>query len=167
MGETSGKAASGDEVTNRIRGQPMTTQKQIWADKAAKRRVWAASAQAKAETIFAARSTDFALISQPGHIPARAAETKRHERACELLNSAKAHSQKAANLEALATRQAGDAERAREAIRAACEWAVGDMAKSVHYGVLEVVRVNKKTLTLKGAFGNLTTDKAWCRKVVK
>ena len=145
----------------------MTDQKQAWANKANRRQAWADAAQAKAEAILATRNTDFAFISQPGHIPARAAEIARQEKAFELLNAAKAHREKASNLEAMASRNAGDAERAREEIRTATNWAVGDLANSIHYGVREVVRVNKKTLTLKCAMGNFTTDKAWCKKVAK
>lgn len=143
----------------------MTAQKAAWAARADRREAWAQSAEAEAERLLENRNTDHAFMTQPGRIPGRAAEIARTDRAFELIERAKAHRAKAESLRALADRNAGDAEQAREAIRARRDYQPGDAVISVHYGPATVARVNRKTVRIRTASGFETTqDKAWVRR---
>lgn len=141
----------------------MTAQKQRWAARADQRQAQAAKARAEAEHLLANRCRDHAFMTQPGHIPARARELARTDRAMELLQAAERAEDKARNLQAMAGRQAGDAEREKEAARQASEWQVGQIVFSILYGRAEVLKVNAKTLRLKTdrTGGTITEDK--CR----
>ena len=79
----------------------MTDQHTRWAARAERREAWADAAEAKAATLVANHSTDWAFVSQPGHIPARARQIAQTDRAMDLLNQAAAHRAKATNLEEL------------------------------------------------------------------
>lgn len=140
----------------------MAAQHAKWSARADRREAWADTAEAKAARLLANRNTDWAFISQPGHLPARAREIAQTDRAMGLLAQAKAHREKAANLNALATRQRGDAETARQAERDTKTLQAGDAARSVHYGVCTIVKVNAKSYRIRLASGfETTTDKAW------
>ena len=142
----------------------MTTQKDLWAAKSDRRAAWADAAEARAAALLANRNTDWAFISQPGHIPARAREIAQTDRAMELLAKARDHREKAANLSALATRTKGDAEAARQAERDAKTLQAGDAARSVHYGACTIVKVNAKSYRIRLASGfETTTDTAWVK----
>lgn len=67
-----------------------------------RRREWAAGRAAKARQIDASRpayADDWAFITQPGHIPARARLIAREEKAQEHRNMATHHTEKAASIE--------------------------------------------------------------------
>ena len=144
----------------------MITQKDRWAAKAEKRRAWAEAADARADALTANRCRDHAFLTQPGHIPARAREIARDDRAHELRAKAAQHRAKASNLDAMASRSAGDAEKAHQAARDAISITVqpGSLVSSV-YGVREVLKVNAKTLRLKGNLGPIIIDKSLCALV--
>lgn len=138
--------------------------REFLAARAACRNEWADAAEAKAAALLAERNTDWAFISQPGHIPARAAENARDARAFDLMDKAKAHRAKAANLAAMANRTKGDAERARQEARDASSLQAGDKAVSVHYGACEIVKANAKSYRIRTASGFVTTqDKSFVR----
>lgn len=142
----------------------MTAQHTRWADRAERREAWAQTAEAKAAALVANHNTDWAFVSQPGHIPARARQIAQTDRAMDLLNQAAAHRAKAANLDALANRKKGDAEAARQAERDTRTLKVGDEARSIHYGACVIVKVNTKTYRIKLPTGYETTqDKAWVK----
>lgn len=141
------------------------TQKDRWADRAERRAAWADAAEAKAAALEANHCTDWAFISQPGHLPARARQIAQKERAMELRARAAAHREKAANLNALASRQKGDAESQRQTVRDAMDAVkAGDTVLTTLYGPRQVVRVNKKTFSVRDSFGGtMTVDKAHCK----
>ena len=142
----------------------MTDQHTRWAARAERREAWADAAEAKAATLVANHSTDWAFVSQPGHIPARARQIAQTDRAMDLLNQAAAHRAKAANLAAIANRKKGDAEAARQAERDASTLKVGDAARSIHFGPCVIVKVNAKTCRIRLPSGFETTqDKAWVK----
>lgn len=142
----------------------MTDQHTAWANKANRRNEWADAAEKRAEAMLSSRNTDWAFISQPGHIPARAAEIAKSDRAYQLLAKAKAHRAKAENLQAMSERRKGDAEAERQAMRDANSLKAGDAARSVHYGACTIVKVNAKTYRIRMASGfETTTDKAWVK----
>jgi len=79
----------------------MTRRERLEA-KAERRRDWAAARTQKASALRAVGSEyrhDWAFITQPGHIPARAAMNRRDEKAYEHSQMAEHHQQKAAGLE--------------------------------------------------------------------
>lgn len=79
----------------------MTRRERLEA-KAERRREWAESRTKKASALRAVGSEyrhDWAFITQPGHIPARAAMNRRDEKAYEHSKMAEHHEQKAAGLE--------------------------------------------------------------------
>jgi hypothetical protein len=142
----------------------MTPRKQIWAARSATRTAWAEAAEANAASLLANQNTDWAFISQPGHIPARAAQIARTDRAMELLDKAKAHREKAANLASLAERNKGDAEKARQAARDSLDIVAGDNAVDVIFGQCVVVKVNAKSVRVRLASGSLMTrDKSYLK----
>ena len=62
------------------------TQKDRWAAKSERRAAWAQAAEAKAAAILSAQPVrDWAFMSQPGHIPARARDIAQTDRAFALL----------------------------------------------------------------------------------
>lgn len=138
------------------------TQKERWAARAARRLDWANSAEAKADAMVKNHCTDWAFVSQPGHLPARARQIAQTDRAMVLRQEAEQHRAKAASLEVLATRQKGDAEAARQAERDTRALKVGDTARSIHYGPCVVLKVNAKSYRIRLPSGFETTqDKAW------
>lgn len=142
----------------------MTTQHERWSAKAERRLIWAASAEAAAAELDATMNRDWAFLTQPGHIPARAAQIARSDRAMHLRQKAAAHRAKAASLQKLAQRRAGDAERERQDIRDASRLKVGDAARSVHYGPCVVVKVNAKSYRIRLPTGFETNqDKAYVK----
>lgn len=139
-------------------------QKEIWSARADRRMAWAVAAEAKAAALNDSRCTDHAFLTQPGHIPARAAQLVRDDRAFTLSQKAADHRAKAANLAKMADRNKGDAEAARQAVRDARSYQAGDNVVSVHYGAATVVKVNAKSVRIRTASGFLTTqDKSFVR----
>lgn len=142
------------------------TQKEIWAARAERRMVWAAAAEAKAAALTVSRNTDHAFMTQPGHIPARAAQMAREDRAFEMAQKAAAHRAKAENLAKMAQRNKGDAESARQAVRESRDYQAGDAVVSVHYGRATVLKVNAKTVRIQTASGFKTTqDKSYVKAI--
>lgn len=143
----------------------MSAAKARWADKAERCLSWATSAEAKADALVANHNRDWAFISQPGHLPGRAREMRQTDRAMELRQKAEAYRDKASNLQRLATTQKGDAESARQVERdAKSGYAPGDIVLTILYGPREIVRVNRKTFTVRDSFGGtMTVDKAHCK----
>lgn len=142
------------------------TQKDRWAARADRRMAWAVAAEAKAAALTSTRNTDHAFMTQPGHIPARAAQIARDDRAFQLAEKAAAHRAKAENLAKLAQRNKGHAETARQAVRDARSYEAGDAVVSVHYGAATVVKVNAKSVRIRTASGFVTTqDKSFVRAI--
>lgn len=128
-----------------------------WAEKREER------AEAQLNSYLSMRH-DWAFITQPGHIPARARMIKADDRAFESLEKAKGMRERAENLRNV--RVAGDAERERQAKREAADKiiSIGTFIFCALYGTGDVVKVNQKTYRVN--FGNHITnvDKAWCIK---
>lgn len=70
--------------------------------------------------------------------------------------------EKAENLDLFASRNKGDADSKRQALRENNDTKVkvGDIVKTV-YGMREILKINKKTYTLKGEIKNFTLDKSF------
>ena len=146
-----------------------TSQKTRWASKAEQLLVWAEKAEAKAETLmskWAEQRKDVAFLTQPGRIIARERFHADTQRAFELSQRAKAFRVKAANLSRMATTNAGDALARHKAEDQAVinSVSVGDIVDCV-YGKLRVAKVNRKSLTLDGRFGQVRINAHLCRKV--
>ncbi len=109
---------------------------------------------------------DWAFITQPGHIPARAAMIASDDRAYESLQVASQMREKAANL--LDIRVAGDAERKRQATREALDTLISKGSK-VHdacFGNGEVIGVYSKSYRIKFASGfTCARDKSYVRPI--
>ena len=108
---------------------------------------------------------DWAFITQPGHIPARARMNKADERAFESLGVANQLRGRAGNIRNV--RVKGDAARADALYRAEVDtWVkVGMVVHCGHYVDSEVLKVNKKTVTIKGRFGNFIYDKIFIKQI--
>src|SRR5687767_1114256 len=87
-------------------GGHVTTRRERLERKLEKRQEWAEGRQAKADAGFrvgdehrdASGRMDWALVTQPGHIPERARIIRAHDKACEHLQVARHHESKAAGL---------------------------------------------------------------------
>lgn len=95
-------------------------------------------------------SRDWAFITQPGHIPARARWIAKQEREFENMRTAQAMRAKANSLRN-GVRVAGDAEARHEAEREFVRgWiAVGLRVETAHYGTGTVRKVNRKTASVE------------------
>lgn len=84
------------------------------------------------------------------------------EKIIELEKSIKRMREKASNLEIFANTNKGDAEKRRQQQRDANDQKikVGDIVKTI-YGMREVVKINKKTYTIKCNTSNITIDKSF------
>jgi len=143
----------------------MIDAKARWAARADRLIVWADAAEKKADALEANHNHDWAFVSQPGHLPARARQIAQTDRAMELRRKAADFRSKAATLRQMASRNAGDAEAARSTKRDALSTvAPGDYVESV-YGFRRVLKVNAKTFRLEGALEPITIDKALCKLV--
>ena len=137
-----------------------TTQKQLWANRAAKYEAAAKANLEKAAALVDARSPyerDIAFLTQPGMLRERDKMRDRFRREHELRAKAEYQAAKAENLRIMASRNKGDAEAARQAKREATVVAVGDIVDSL-YGRRVVVKVNAKTVRLEGV--SAAVDKA-------
>jgi hypothetical protein len=141
-------------------------------------REWADKAEANAARLhdeFYMQYGDFLALGEPikiGHHSQR-----RHERlyerqenmlrtVVELQDKAKLYRQRADNLELFANTNKGDAERKRQAKRNESDERVkiGDLIDTVLYGLRELIKINKKTYTIKFPDGRTTTiDKSFIR----
>lgn len=115
---------------------------------------WAAKREEKASAVLDVDrnhySRDWAFVTQPGHIPARARWIKKQEREFENVREAQRMRAKANSLRS-GVRVAGDREaereREREAVRS---WiAKGQRVRTVHYGTGTVERVCQKSIRLR------------------
>jgi len=140
-------------------------QKDRWAAKAERRTAWAQAAEDQAAQILAGQAgRDWAFLSQPGHIPARARDIAQANRAFALQAKAAEHRAKAAELSRMAATDKGDAERVRQALRDALTLEPGQQVVSVHYGAATVVKVNAKSVRIRLPSGFETTqDKSYVR----
>lgn len=136
--------------------------------KASKLDEWAEKREQKAAAVLNVSedhySRDWAFITQPGHIPARARWIEKTDRELESLQKAREMRTRADNLRNV--RVAGDKERKREAERAAVRLWIkkGQKVSSALYGVGVVMRVNQKTATVQNTHCNGYTcplDLSW------
>ena len=116
---------------------------------------------------------DWAFISQPGHIPARARMNAADDRAFESLNIAKGMREKAENI--MNVRVAGDAERSREKTRAALDTLIGkgSRVQDAVFGEGVVLGVYKKSYRIQfnskcgpGQFYTTSRDKSYVRPIL-
>ena len=120
--------------------------------KAEKYEAWAEKREHKAEAAlnsFPSMRHDWAFITQPGHIPARARMIKADDRAYESLHVAKRMRAKAESLRHVQV--AGDAERRHQAIRDANDLLIGKGSKVIDivFGEGTVVSVHKKSYRIQ------------------
>lgn len=143
-------------------GKP-STQKERWAARSAMLSNAAAKNEAKASRMFEAANTagNTAFNTQPGRLAGRARMNAQTERSFKLQEKAAQQRSRAANLERLATTNKGDAAKARtkkaDAVKASHKGLKkGDTIEGVLYGKREVVKVNAKSVTVKGGTQNFT-----------
>jgi len=141
--------------------------RQLKADKKAEKyNTWASMREKKAEAqlnSYPSMRHDWAFITQPGHIPQRKRMIEADDKAYESLDKAKEMREKAESLSHV--RVKGDAERKHQAARDANDtrFKVGDVVKSWIVGECTIVKINKKTYTVRsGKSGNtFTQDKSF------
>jgi len=128
--------------------------------KAARYEGWAAKRRENANTVFKADEWavgNTAFCTQPGKIPERERMNARHQRQYESLQVASHLESRAAGLRHI--RVKGDADRRNESIRLkVLEWIKpGMMVDCGYYAPVEVLKVNKKTATVKSESGGIST----------
>lgn len=126
--------------------------------KAERREEWAQGHREKAAALHKRNDPyrgDIAFHTQPGHIPERARALRRTEKAWEHERTAAEHMGKAHGIRAN-VRVKGDKEREREAKRESVRVKMkergtkkGDKISCALYGTCEILRINKKTLTVQ------------------
>ena len=139
------------------------TQKERWAARSTMLSRAAANNEAKAKRMFDAANTagNTAFNTQPGRLAGRARMNAQTQRSFELMQKAAEQRSRAANLERLATANKGDAAKGRaskaDAVKASHKGLKkGDVIEGVLYGEREVVKVNAKSVTVKGGLKNFT-----------
>lgn len=139
------------------------TQKDRWAARSAMLTRAAANNEAKAKRMFDAANTagNTAFNTQPGRLAGRARMNAQTQRSFELQQKAAEQRSRAANLERLATTNKGDAAKGRarkaDAVKASHKGLKkGDTIEGVLYGKREVVKINAKSVTVKGGLKNFT-----------
>jgi len=142
----------GSDELRAYRQEGLDARNERLAERAEKRRAKAESLRQRDAHLW----DDYAFITQPGHIPERARAIKRSDKAHELDREAAALDRKRSRGNA---RVKGDAakrdEQRREAVR---EWLEPGMkAHTGHFGVQQVVKVNRKTARIRFADGHECT----------
>ncbi len=139
------------------------TQKERWAARSAMLSNAAAKNEAKAASLFNAANTagNTAFNTQPGRLAGRARMNTQTERSFRLQEKATQQRSRAANLQRMATTNKGDAAKGRaskaESVRASHKGLKkGDKVVGTLYGEREVVKVNAKSVTVKGGVKNFT-----------
>lgn len=136
--------------------EEIRAERQAKADrKAARLRKWADSAQEKGDAIRGSITTDMQFWTQPGMLKTKRRLRDRLDRGTRLEMHAEELREKANRVQA-SVRVAGDAERKRQAKREVLDTViqVGSMVQDFAFGVGEVVRVNKKTYSIKFRSGS-------------
>lgn len=159
-----GKGAGGGAGAKSGVGQAKKlTQKEKWAKRAELLRQQADRADARGQSIYDRnrRPGDNAFWTQPGLGKQRDKARAAIGRAFDEQKKAERLRQRAANLEQLANTNKGDAARRRvqraDAIKSSHKGLKkGDTIEGVLYGRREVVKVNAKSVTVKGDMGNFT-----------
>jgi hypothetical protein len=153
--------------TTRAAARPVTakptTQKQRWASRSAMLNNAAAKNEVKAKSMFDAANTagNTAFNTQPGRLAGRARMNAQTERSFKLQEKAAQQRSRAANLERMANTNKGDAAKRRSTRADVVKNSYkglkkGDTVEGILYGKREVVKVNAKSVTVKGAIKNFT-----------
>lgn len=129
----------------------------------------AAAKSAEAARIQATVNDDPAFWTQPaygnaaGRAFARSRERERGkiQRAAMIAAEAEELSKKATRLEERGAVMAGDTQRKRDEVIAACDVKPGDMVETTLYGVRRVLKVNRKTVAVEGGLGPLIVCKSF------
>lgn len=124
---------------------------------------------AEAARIQATVNDDPAFWTQPaygnaaGRSFARSRDRERGkvQRAALIAAEAEELSKRASRLEERGAVMAGDAQRKREEVIAACDVKPGDLVDTTLYGVRCVLKVNRKTVAVEGGLGPLTVCKSF------
>ena len=127
--------------------------------------------QTQADKINATVPTDYAYWTQPvvNTSGGRAFESRRQKardrmhRASSLGAEATKLRKEADRLEAQGVRVAGDAKAAHDARVDACAVEAGQMVDTTFYGVRRVLKVNRVSVLVEGAFGPLKVGKEFVR----
>lgn len=140
-----------------------TTQKQRWAARSEMLNNAAANNEGKAKRMFDAANTagNTAFNTQPGRLAGRARMNAQTERSFKLQEKAAQQRTRASNLERMANTNKGDAAKVRaqraDAVKAShIGLKKGDTIEGTLYGNREVVKVNAKSVTVKGGTKNFT-----------
>ena len=111
---------------------------------------------------------DIAFLTQPGHIPARERMMRSYDKGIELKEEAKEAERRADGIMYYKTRVKGDTERERQAKREENDRLiqVGDTVECPLHGRGKILKINKKTYTIKFQWPTpIPTDKSWVRKI--
>ena len=140
-----------------------TTQKQRWAARSEKLNKAAAKNEEKAKRMFDAANTagNTAFNTQPGRLAGRARMNAQTEQSFKLQEKAAQQRTRASNLERMANTNKGDAAKGRaqkaDAVKASHKGLKkGDTIEGTLFGKREVVKVNAKSVTVKGGIKNFT-----------
>lgn len=109
---------------------------------------------------------DYAFITQPGHIPARARINRKQDAIFQLRKEGTAQIERAERIEKYGARVKGDAERAREVMRIEQDKTIekGSRVHDFCFGDGEVTRVNKKSYSIKfDSGGTYARDKTYIK----
>jgi len=106
---------------------------------------------------------DTSFLTQPGHIPFRKKLIDRYDKGMELRNEAEKAREKAESI-TNGVRVKGDAEKRHQAKRdyLTNNIKVGDKIYWMVTNLVEIVKINKKSFTIKGKFGSFNVDKSLC-----
>lgn len=123
--------------------------------------------EAEANRVRGSVNQDPAFWTQPAYSNAagrsfarsRDRERARIIKACEIAAEAKELRDRANSMQKRGAVVAGDAAAEREEKIASIEVQVGQVIKTVHYGLRTVLKVNKKTVLVDGGFGPLKVEK--------
>ena len=139
------------------------TQKQRWAARSEMLNNAAANNEIKAKRMFDAANTagNTAFNTQPGRLAGRARMNAQTEQSFKLQEKAAQQRTRASNLERMANTNKGDAAKVRaqraDAVKAShIGLKKGDTIEGILYGNREVVKVNAKSVTVKGGTKNFT-----------
>lgn len=135
----------------------------------------AAAKQALADKLSGDVNNDPAFWTQPaygnraGRAFAHARDRARAKmfKAAEIAAEAKRLRDAADAMERRGAVMAGDAAVVRAEAVAACEVAVGQIVDTTHFGLRKVVKVNRATVLVEGAFGPLKVEKQFIRAARK
>jgi len=152
--------------------ETMRTYRQEKANRKAERvRSWGESKLRQAQELedsIPEYAHDWAFITQPGHIPARAKINRKQDKIFQLRKEGQEQVERAERIKKYGGRVKGDAERARQTMREEQDKTIGKGSR-VHdfcFGDGEITRVNKKSYSIRfDSGGTYPRDKTYIKLI--